>query len=90
LYAAYAHVQEVRSLASVIGEEELSPIDRQFLQFGRAFEHEFINQSPTENRSMEQTLNIGWRLLSILPLEELTRVSAEEIERYYEGEHVQD
>jgi V/A-type H+/Na+-transporting ATPase subunit B len=90
LYAAYAHVQEIRSLASVIGEEELAPIDRQYLQFGQAFEREFINQSQTENRSMEQTLNLGWRLLSILPEEELTRVTAEEISRYYEGKHVAD
>jgi len=90
LYAAYAHVQEIRSLASVIGEEELAPIDRQYLKFGQAFEREFINQSPTENRTMEQTLNIGWRLLSILPAEELTRVSTEEINRYYEGQHGAD
>lgn len=85
LYAAYAHVQEVRSLASVIGEEELTPLDRQFLEFGRAFERDFINQGPNENRSMEETLQIGWRLISVLPREELTRVSLEEIDRYYEG-----
>ncbi len=89
LYAAYAHVQEVRSLVSVIGEEELAPIDRQYMQFGKAFEREFIHQSPTENRTMEQTLALGWRLLSILPAEELTRVSSEEIDRYYEGEHAE-
>jgi V/A-type H+/Na+-transporting ATPase subunit B len=90
LYAAYAHVQEVRSLASVIGEEELAPLDRLYLKFGEAFERDFINQSPAENRTMEQTLKIGWKLLSILPVEELTRVSMEEIERYYEGKHAAD
>lgn len=90
LYAAYAHVQEVRSLASVIGEEELSKIDRQYLKFGEAFEREFINQSLTENRTMEQTLAIGWQLISILPVEELTRVTTEEINRYYQGEHGAD
>jgi V/A-type H+-transporting ATPase subunit B len=85
LYAAYAHIQEVRSLASVIGEEELSTIDRQYLEFGRAFEREFIHQELTEDRTIEQTLTIGWRLLSMLPQEELTRVTADEI-RQYSGE----
>jgi V/A-type H+-transporting ATPase subunit B len=83
LYAAYAHVQDVRSLASVIGEEELSSIDQEYLQFGDAFEREFINQGPTENRSIDETLSIGWRLLSRLPQKELTRVTAEEIQAYY-------
>ena len=86
MYAAYAHMQDVRALASVIGEEELGDVDQKYLQFGRAFEREFVNQAPTENRSIEQTLNIGWRLLSRLPREELTRVSREEIQQYYKGE----
>jgi V/A-type H+-transporting ATPase subunit B len=85
LYAAYAHIQEVRSLASVIGEEELSTIDRQYLEFGRAFEQEFINQELTEDRNIETTLTIGWRLLSMLPQAELTRVSPDEIEQYYDA-----
>jgi V/A-type H+-transporting ATPase subunit B len=83
LYAAYAHVQDVRSLASVIGEEELSTIDQKYLQFGQAFEQEFVNQGPTENRSIEETLTIGWRLLSMLPQGQLTRVSEDEIQQYY-------
>jgi V/A-type H+-transporting ATPase subunit B len=86
LYAAYAHMQDVRALASVIGEEELGTVDQSYLRFGRAFEREFVNQAPTENRTIEQTLNIGWRLLSVLPREELTRLSREEIERYHVGE----
>ena len=84
LYAAYAHVQDVRSLASVIGEEELGAIDQQYLKFGRAFEHDFVNQATTENRTIEKTLSIGWRLVSMLPKEELTRVSRDEIKQYYE------
>jgi V/A-type H+-transporting ATPase subunit B len=88
LYAAYAHVQDVRSLASVIGEEELSTLDQQYLKFGRAFEREFIKQAPTEDRTIEQTLRTGWQLLSILPQEELTRVSPDELKQYYEDNRV--
>jgi V/A-type H+-transporting ATPase subunit B len=86
LYAAYAHMQDVRALASVIGEEELGEVDQKYLKFGRAFEREFVNQALTENRTIEQTLNIGWRLLSMLPKEELTRLSLDEIKQYYKGE----
>jgi V/A-type H+-transporting ATPase subunit B len=85
IYAGYAHVQEVRSLASVIGEEELSQTDQQYLRFGHAFEREFVNQGINENRSIERTLDIGWKLLSMLPKEDLTRVTPEEIEKYYKG-----
>ena len=86
LYAAYAHMQDVRALASVIGEEELGTVDQQYLKFGRAFEHEFVNQSLTENRTIEKTLEIGWRLVSMLPQEELTRLSREELKQHYKGE----
>ncbi len=86
LYAAYAHVQDVRSLASVIGEEELATADQAYLRFGRAFEQEFVGQGPEESRTIEQTLDIGWRALSILPRDELTRVSEAEINEHY-GEH---
>jgi V/A-type H+-transporting ATPase subunit B len=87
LYAAYAHVQDIRSLASVIGEEELSSIDQLYLKFGRAFEQDFVGQEPTENRSIERTLDIGWQLLAGLPPEELTRLSPEEIRLYHKGQH---
>lgn len=83
LYAAYAHVQDVRSLASVIGEEELSSIDQKYFEFGKAFEEQFVNQSVTDNRSIEETLTIAWRILSILPKAELTRIKESDIERYY-------
>ena len=86
IYAAYAHMQDVRSLASVIGEEELTDVDQRYLRFGRAFENEFVNQGFTENRSIERTLDIGWKLLSMLPKKELTRVSLDEIEKYYQGD----
>lgn len=83
LYAAYAHVQEVRSLASVIGEEELSSVDQQYLKFGRAFEQEYVHQDLNENRTIERTLEIGWKLISLLPQSELTRLSSDEIQQYY-------
>jgi V/A-type H+/Na+-transporting ATPase subunit B len=86
LYAAYARTQDVRALASVIGEEELSEVDQKYLKFGRAFEREFVNQSFTENRTIERTLEIGWKLLPILPKKELTRVNLDEIEKYYQGD----
>jgi V/A-type H+-transporting ATPase subunit B len=87
LYAAYAHVQDVRALASVIGEEELTTIDQQYLKFGRAFEQEFVNQGSAESRTIETTLDIGWHLLSMLPKEELTRVSPDELRQYYVEDH---
>jgi V/A-type H+-transporting ATPase subunit B len=84
LYAAYARVQSVRSLASVIGEEELSGQDQHYLQFGRVFEREFVHQGTTVNRSMEETLDLGWHALSILPPDELVRLTEEEIAQHYE------
>jgi len=86
LYAAYAKTQDVRALASVIGEEELSDVDQRYLKFGRAFEREFVNQGFTENRTIERTLEIGWKLLSMLPKQELTRVTLDEIAQYYKGD----
>jgi len=83
LYAAYAHVQDVSALASVIGEEELTSVDQRYLKFGHAFEREFVGQGATENRTIKETLDAGWRVLSILPREELTRVSEKEIAQYH-------
>ena len=86
LFACCARVQEARSLASVIGEEELSPTDKKMLQFGRLFDEKFIKQREDENRSMEQTLDLGWRLLSTLPREELDRVDDKLLDQYYKPE----
>jgi V/A-type H+-transporting ATPase subunit B len=85
LFAAYAHVQDVRALASVIGEEELSEVDQRYVRFGQAFEREFVNQGSMENRTIQTTLEIGWKLLSMLPKEELTRVDQKELQEYYQG-----
>lgn len=74
LFAAYAKVQDARSLASVIGEEELSDTDRAYMQFGRLFEENFLKQGFEENRSMDETLDLGWDLLCTLPKSELDRI----------------
>lgn len=86
LFACYNKVQEARSLASVIGEEELSPTDKQLLEFGRMFDEQYINQGTEVNRSIDQTLDLGWRLLSTLPREELDRVDNEALDKYYHPE----
>ncbi|MFA7108088.1 MAG: V-type ATP synthase subunit B [Sphaerochaetaceae bacterium] len=83
LFASYSHVKDVRNLASVIGEEELTELDKKYIEFGDYFEKNFINQSFDEDRSIEQTLDIGWKAISILPSEELQRLTDEEIEEYY-------
>lgn len=83
LFSSYAHVGDARALASVIGEDELSPIDKKYLAFGNAFELEFVAQGPAENRSIEGTLNKGWELLSIFPKEELDRVDTKLLNKYY-------
>ena len=83
LFSCYAKVGDARSLASVIGEDELSPIDKQYLVFGNEFEHEFIGQGMDENRSMEDTLNKAWELLGLLPREELYRVNTKVLDQYY-------
>jgi len=83
LFAAYARVKDVRALAAVIGEEELTPLDKIYIDFGNRFEREFMSQGEYEDRTIEQTLNIGWKVLSSLPREELHRISQEEIDMYY-------
>lgn len=83
LFSAYAKVGEARNLASVIGEDELSPLDKKYLEFGKAFENRYIGQGLLENRSMEDTLNLGWELLGMLPREELDRVNTKILDKYY-------
>lgn len=75
LFACYAYVKRVRALADVVGEEELNALDKTYLQFGNAFERKFLTQGEYENRSIETTLELGWDVLSLLPRDELHRVS---------------
>lgn len=83
LFAAYSKVEDAKSLASVIGEDELSKLDKQYLAFGRAFEEKFLNQSKNDNRSIETTLDLGWELLGMLPRTELDRISDDLLDKYY-------
>lgn len=84
LFATYAKVQDAKALASVIGEDELSVSDKRLMTFGREFEERFLNQG-NENRSIEETLDLGWELLSMLPREELDRVDEETLNKHYKG-----
>ncbi len=82
LFSSYARVGEARDLASVIGEDELSDTDKKYLEFGIGFEHEFVAQGASENRTIEETLDIGWQLLRILPREKLDRIDTKILEKY--------
>jgi V/A-type H+-transporting ATPase subunit B len=83
LFSCYAKVGEARNLASVIGEDELSDIDKLYLIFGKQFEKQFISQEIDENRTIEETLDLGWKLLGLLPKGELDRVNTKILEKYY-------
>lgn len=83
LFSCYANVGDVRALANVIGEDELSDIDKLYLQFGKAFEAQFVAQGEEENRSIITTLNKGWELLRILPRTELDRIDTKLLDQYY-------
>ncbi len=82
LYSAYTYVKRVETLASIIGESELSELDKMYLEVGRQFETQLIKQGLFENRSIEETLNLAWKIASTLPRRELTRVSDEQIDMY--------
>ena len=82
LFASYARGQEVRELATILGEGSLTDTDKKYLEFVQRFEKEFVQQGVDENRTIEDTLAIGWSLLSILPKNELKRVKVEYIEKY--------
>ena len=83
LFSCYAKVGDARALASVIGEDELSPLDKKYLEFGKAFEKTFVGQGETENRSILETLDKGWELLGMMPKEELDRIDTKILDQYY-------
>ena len=83
LYYAYAEGRAFRDLVAVVGEEALSTRDKLYLNFADSFERRFVNQSEYENRDIEQTLDLGWDLLSMLPEVELKRIDPSTIEKYH-------
>jgi V/A-type H+-transporting ATPase subunit B len=86
LYASYARAQEIRNLASIIGAEELSETDRRYLEFAKLFESRFVGQGEDEDRSIIETLNVAWDLLSLLPPELLSRVRDTDLAKYHHWE----
>lgn len=83
LFSCYAKVGDARALASVIGEDELSPLDKRYLKFGTAFEEQFVGQGADENRDIKDTLDKGWKLLGMIPREELDRIDTKILDKYY-------
>jgi V/A-type H+-transporting ATPase subunit B len=84
LFALYARALETRNLASIIGADELSERDRRYLDFADAFDQRFVGQKETEDRSIIDTLNLSWELLSMFPKDTLSRVSETELAKYYQ------
>jgi len=82
LFSAYARGKEARELSIILGEAALSEIDKLYYRFANRFEEEYLQQGQDENRTIEQTLEVGWKLLSMLPKEELKRVRSEFISKY--------
>ena len=83
LFAAYARGKDAKELAVILGEAALSDIDKIYAKFATAFEERYVSQGYTTNRSIEETLTVGWELLSLLPKSELKRVKDRFIDAYY-------
>jgi V/A-type H+-transporting ATPase subunit B len=83
LFACYAKGKEARELAVILGEAALSDLDKLYLRFASSFENKFVRQSEDENRSITQTLELGWELLSMIPRQELKRIREEYLDKYY-------
>ncbi|MFR8927056.1 MAG: V-type ATP synthase subunit B, partial [Peptoniphilus senegalensis] len=82
LFASYSKVQETRALAQIIGEDDISDDEKLVLKFGNEFEKRFLTQDQNENRDIEETLNLGWELLKILPPETIDRIDPKLKEKY--------
>lgn len=85
LFSSYSKVQDIRALAQIIGESDLSEVDQKYMAFGRAFEAQFVTQGMETNRTIFESLEIAWDILSVLPRGELDRLSEEIIDTYYKG-----
>jgi V/A-type H+-transporting ATPase subunit B len=89
-YSAYAEGRDIRSLVAVVGEEALTERDKMYLEFADKFEKEFVTQSRDENRTIEETLTLGWKLLSILPEGELKRIDEKYVKQYHPNYRAQE
>jgi len=87
LFASYARVEEVKALSQVIGEDELSEVDQKYIRYGKAFEEKFLKQSEYDKRSIDETLDLAWDLIKILPESELSRISPEVLENAKRASH---
>lgn len=83
LFSSYARVGDVRSLASVIGEDELADTDKRFMEFGKGFESDYLRQGKYEDRQIIDTLKLGWKMLKTLPKSELDRISTDILDKYF-------
>ncbi|MDR1644051.1 MAG: V-type ATP synthase subunit B [Clostridiales bacterium] len=90
IFSSYAHVNDVRALASVIGEDELSDVDKRYVEFGNILESHFISQNKFENRSMAETIELGWETLGALPRNELDRINPKLLDEYYRSRTASD
>lgn len=90
LFSSYAKVGEARALASVIGEDELSDLDKKYLKFGTEFEAKFVGQGEEENRTIIDTLELGWSLLRLIPKEELDRINTTILDEYYDAKPISE
>lgn len=82
LFESYSKVQDIRNIAQIVGQDDLSDVDKKYIEFGKAFEDEFLSQDQYDNRELEETLDLGWKILKILPLTEIHRVSSENKAKY--------
>ncbi len=84
LFSAYARGKECKELSAILGDAALTPLDRQYAYFAEEFEKRYINQGFYTNRSIEETLQIGWELLALLPRSEMKRIKDKHLEKYYD------
>lgn len=84
LFSAYARGKEAKELSAILGDAALSPVDRLYAKFAEEFEKEYVSQGFESDRSIEKTLEIGWKLLTILPRSEMKRIRDEYLEKYYD------
>ena len=83
LFAAYARGKDAKELMVILGEAALTATDKLYAEFADRFEKEYVSQGYTANRTIEETLDLGWKLLRILPRSELKRISDEMLDKYY-------